>query len=247
MSADVQGAGQIIAEDCSYPARDGLTIEAHLARPDRPGRHPAVVVMHARRGLQQFFKDTADDLAREGFVGFAVAWQTRVPPNDDNIMPTDQSVMDDLEDGLAYLRANPFVDHERIGIMGYCAGGTVVYLAVSTLGAFRSGVPHYGATHGSAESRAISPDGRLPTAYELADRVRTPLLIIGGDQDRAVPVEGVMRYQEKLRANGQECDVEIYPGAGHAFTIKGGRSYLEDAAEDAWRKTIAHFKRTLAA
>lgn len=247
MSADVQDAPNIIASDCSYAARDGLAIAAHLARPDRPGRYPTVVVMHARRGLLPFFKDVADDLAREGFIGFSVAWQTRVPPNDDNIMPTDQSVMDDLADGLAYLRAQPFVDSERLGIMGYCAGGTMVYLALSTLGAFTSGVPHYGSTHGSAESRAISPDGQLPTAYELADRVHASLLIIGGDQDRAVPVEGVMQYGERLRANGQECSVEIYPGAGHAFTIKGGRSYSEDAADDAWRKTVAHFKRTLAA
>jgi carboxymethylenebutenolidase len=203
--------------------------------------------MHARRGLQPFYKDVADDLAREGFVGFSVAWQTRVPPNDDNIMPTDQSVMDVLADGVAYLRAQPFVDGERLGIMGFCAGGTLVYLALSTLEVFTSGVPHYGSTHGSAESRAISQDGKLPTAYELADRVRASLLIIGGAEDRAVPVEGVRQYAEKLRANGQECEVEIYPGAGHAFTIKGGRSYLDDAAQDAWRKTVAHFKRTLAA
>jgi carboxymethylenebutenolidase len=177
----------------------------------------------------------------------AVGWQTRVPPNDENIMPTDQSVMDDLADGLAYLRAQPFVDGDRLGIMGFCAGGTVVYLALSTLGGFRSGVPHYGSIHGSMESRAISPDGQLPTAYELADRVQASLLIIGGDQDRAVPAADTLAYRDRLRATGRECEVEIYAGAGHAFTIKGGRSYLDDAAEDAWRKTVAHFKRTLAA
>lgn len=245
MAANVQGAPRIIANDTSYRARDGQTIEAHLAHPDRPGPHPAVVVLHARRGLLPFFKDVADELAREGFVGFAIAWQTRVPPNDANIMPTDQSVVDDLADGVAFLRAQPFVDSERIGIMGYCAGGTITYLGLSKLDVFKSGVPHYGATHGSSESRAISADGKLPTAIELVDQVTAPLLIVGGDQDRAVPLKGVYEYCEKLRGRGVACDVAPYEGAGHAFTIKGGNSYLEAATEDAWRKTVAHFKRTL--
>lgn len=247
MTLDMLETRVIIGGDCTYPARDGLAIEAYLARPEAPGRHAAVIVLHARNGLQPFFKETADELARRGFVGFAIGWQTRLPPNDERRLPSDRDVVDDIGSGIEYLRAQAFVDSGRLGIMGFCAGGTFVYLAASVLEGLRSAVAHYGAPKRFREAMPQAEEGRMPTAYELAEGLTPSLLIVQGDQDPAIPMEDVYDYRDRLHALGKEVDLAVYAGMGHAFTIRGTRSYDEEAARAAWDRTVAHFARTLAA
>jgi carboxymethylenebutenolidase len=50
-----------------------------------------------------------------------------------------------------------------------------------------------------------------------------------------------------LKKNGKTCDIKIYPGAGHAFHRPGGNNYKEDAAKDAWARTLAWFEKYLKA
>jgi len=233
-----------MGQDCTYPARDGLGIEAYLARPPGAGPFPAVTVLHARNGLLPFFKECADNLAGDGFVGFSIGWQTRVPPNEERRMPADRDVMSDIAAGIDFLRTQPFVDTQRLGVMGFCAGGTATLLAVSTLEAFTSAVPHYGAPRRMRESNGPAA-GQLPTAFDLAVNVRASILMIAGEQDTAIPLQDVYDYRDRLESLGKSIEVATYPGMGHAFTIRGGRSYDEAAATDAWKRTIAHFKRTL--
>jgi carboxymethylenebutenolidase len=159
-------------------------------------------------------------------------------------MPSDQEVMNDVAAGIDYLRTQPFVDITRLGVMGFCAGGTQTYLAVSTLDAFRAGVPHYGAPRRMRESEGPA-EGQLPTAFDMADKVQASLLIVQGEEDRAIPIQDVHDYRDRLQSLGKEVELAVYPGMGHAFTIRGGRSYDEASATDAWKRTVAHFRRTL--
>lgn len=246
MARETERGQPIIAEDLTYPAGDGFPIEAHLARPDRAGRAPAVIVLHARNGLLPFFKECADELAGEGFVGFALGWQTRLPPNDERRLPPDSIVLKDIQSAIGHLKAQPFVEPDQIGIMGFCRGGNFVFLSASLLDGIRSAVAHYGAPRKFAEEAADSDPEPVPQAHDVADRMSASLLIIQGDQDPAIPLEHVHSYRDKLLGLGKSVSLEVYPGMGHAFTIRGGRSYEEEPARDAWEKTVAHFKSTLA-
>jgi len=66
-----------------------------------------------------------------------------------------------------------------------------------------------------------------------------------GEADGATPVETVRELKETLKESGKTCDIKIYPGTGHAFHRPGGNHYKEDAAKDAWRRTIAWLKKYL--
>ncbi len=241
-----ESLSDVVSEDLTYPARDGAAIEAHLARPKGAGTYPAIIVLHARNGLQPSFKDAAKELAGSGFVGFALGWQTRVPPNPERTYPSDAVILDDIASASDYLRGQPFVDGQRIGIMGYCRGGTLTLQAASILDGLKAAVAHYGSPQGEPEAGSSpSPKGRVASAFQLADRLSCPLLMIHGDEDAAVPLDEVLTYCERLRAAGKDAAVEVYSGAGHAFTIRGGRSYQEGHAQDAWSKTVGFFRQQL--
>ena len=220
----------IVAGDSTYSAKDGVAIEAYQARPESTEPRPAVIVLHARNGLLPFFKECAEELAQEGFVGFSVGWQTRLPPNEERKLPSNDVVLEDIASAVNYLRKQTYVNPQRIGIMGFCAGGTLVFLSLSQVEGLASGVAHY---------------GNPKEAINLADRLSGALLMINGDEDRAVPLEDIQRYRDRLQSLGKEAALQVYTGVGHAFTIRGSRSYHEGHARDAWAKTVSHLRQTL--
>jgi carboxymethylenebutenolidase len=145
----------------------------------------------------------------------------------------------DLDATVGHLQAAGF-GQQRIGVVGFCMGGTVAFLAGvrAPLGA---AVTFYGG--GVLEGRF-----GMPPLVEMAPRLQSPWLGLFGDQDQAIPVEHV----EALRAavSGAAVDSEIvrYADAGHGFHCDARpESYDEAAAADGWRRTLDWFDRHLAA
>jgi len=52
-----------------------------------------------------------------------------------------------------------------------------------------------------------------------------------------------MNLKRRLSEVGVQNSIHIYEGADHAFTNSSGNQYKKDAAEDAWKKTVAFFKK----
>ena len=87
--------------------------------------------------------------------------------------------------------------------------------------------------------------GRLVTeAAELAP-LSCPVLGLFGSEDTGIPVETVRAFEAAMAEAGKDASVNVYEGAGHAFGNPSGTRYNEEAADDAWDKTLAFFEKHL--
>jgi dienelactone hydrolase len=174
-TAEAKVVGRAVAYE-----QGGVQLEGYLAYDDAvTGKRPGVIVVHEWWGLNEYARGRADQLARLGYVAFAVdmygkgrvtkhpeqagAWAKEV---NSNIQAWRQRALA----GLEVLRKEPMTDPERIAAIGYCFGGaTVQQLAYSgadirgirpaSSGAGEAGqgedphLPRGGRSHGEAGSR----------------------------------------------------------------------------------------------
>jgi len=207
----------------------------------------AVIVAQEAFGVNPHIEDVTRRLASAGYRAVAphLFHRTGDPVIEygdyDKIMPqfaglSEAGVLNDIDASIAYLEAAGF-PLGSIGIVGFCMGGTVAFLA-SVRRSLGAGVTFYGG--GVTEGRF----GMKPTV-ELAPELPTPWLGLYGDEDQGIPPEQV----EALRAAAAKAKVptEIvrYPGAGHGFHCDMRPDYHPDAAADAWRRTLAWFEKYL--
>ncbi|MGD9892115.1 MAG: dienelactone hydrolase family protein [Dehalococcoidia bacterium] len=213
-------------------ANDGRQVAGYLARPSTEGA-PGVIVIQEWWGLVDHIKDVADRFARDGFVALAPdlyeGKQTEEPDNARKlVMEMDRArAMSDLEAAARYLRS---IGCRRIGAVGYCMGGGLVWELATRQGTIDAAAPYYG--------RPISAD--------RAGDVSIPVEAFYAELDQGIPVAGVQEVVTALRNAGKDADLHVYEGAEHAFfNDSRPSSYHADASADAWRRTLAFFRRTL--
>ena len=112
----------------------------------------------------------------------------------------------------------------RVGVVGYCWGGTLAFLANTRLGL--PAVSYYGAR----------------TMPFIAETARAPLLFHFGGTDASTPAEDIARH----RSLQQQARVHVYAGAGHAFNRDiDSTHYHADSAALALRRTLDFFAAAL--
>jgi len=214
---------------------DGDTLLGYLSRPALPGPHPGVLVVHENRGLLPHFLDVARRLAREGYVALAVDMLSRRGGTDSfadtNAMlgalrgiPTDQ-IVDDGNAGVKFLQDQPYVMSNRVGALGFCFGGSIVWLMAVRNPELRAAVPFYGSA---------------PPLEEVPN-LRVPVLGIYAGEDARINA-GVPDLEETLKFEGKKYKFVTYPGANHAFFNDTGSRYHPGAAGEAWLETLSWFE-----
>jgi carboxymethylenebutenolidase len=113
------------------------------------------------------------------------------------------------------------------GVVGYCWGGGISFGYATQQPDLGAAVVYYG----------ISPSA------DALRRVQAPVLGLYGGNDARV-TSTVPPAQGEMKTLGKRYDVEIYPGAGHAFLRQATGANLS-AARKAWPRTIAFLKETL--
>ena len=247
---ELKGASEVVTSDVQIPG-EGVTIRGFLAHPADPKPKPGIVVIHEWWGLNDHIKDIAQRFAREGFVALAPDLYSRLPapagaqggPGDNKVTkdPTEaaklmeglqsQIVLTDLNAVVTmYLKAQPFVDPLKIGVVGFCMGGTFALMLVSHNSDIKAAVPFYG---------QIPPTDNLK--YLLA-----PILYIYGGQDGWITKQDVERLQQGLKQFGRPGEVKIYDNCPHAF-FNDTRAdvYRSNEAKDAWQRTLAFLRQHL--
>lgn len=106
----------------------------------------------------------------------------------------------------------------RVGVVGYCWGGTVAFLSCARLGL--PAVSYYGAR----------------TAPFLHERPSAPLLLHFGEQDASISPEVVEKHYDAL----PDAEIHVWP-AGHGFNCDQRADYNEAVARDAFERTLAFF------
>jgi carboxymethylenebutenolidase len=233
-------APDLVVQDIVYPG-EGTTLMGHLAYPRQHADPylPGVIVIHENRGLVDHIKDVTRRVARAGFVALApdlLSRQGGVAMFPDpqqqqqaynRTLPAERQA--DLISTLAHIKTLPNIIHDRIGVVGFCAGGGHVWNLVSIAPELAAGVPYYGAP--------------VPPADAL-DRIQTPVLAIYGERDRNLTIsmgpvmQGMIQRQKTF-------GFVVYEGAAHAFHNDTGANYNAEAACDAWSRTIAWFNKYL--
>jgi carboxymethylenebutenolidase len=220
------GWGILGGQDVQFRSGD-VMLQGHLGRPAAPGRYPAVIWLHGIFGPTAGTNRAAERFGDEGYVGLTVHWQGRDQD------PPDSAIMRYIGDAAAFLHSQDYVDRERIAIAGQCRGGGLVYLALENHPGLRAGI----AMHGFPFYAAL--DAKKPHhPYDLADRIRAPLLILHGAADERARAEDVYRMAVRLESLGKQFTLKMYSGVGHAFTLPDSNDYDPMAASDAWEELI---------
>jgi carboxymethylenebutenolidase len=123
------------------------------------------------------------------------------------------------------------VEPKKIGTVGWCMGGG---LSLSTA-----------ASHSDLIGATIAFYGRPLTASDTA-KLKVPVLGLYAEHDHGIPVEAVRAFEDELNKHGVPHEVQLYPGTQHAFfNDTRPQIYHAAAAQDAWQKSLAWFRKYL--
>ncbi len=223
-----------MGEMVKYSANGGQS-EGYLAVPDTLDRSPCIIVIQEWWGLVPHIKDVADRFAREGYLALApdlYHGRSTTEPDEANKLMLDMKrdeATRDLDGAVDYLRLNA-MSSGKIGVVGFCLGGGLALLA-----ACRN-------THIAA---CIDFYGVLPGGQPECSKLEAPVLGLFGERDAWMPPDAVQQLERELREMGKTVETVVYRDAGHAFFNDTGDSFDNDAAEDAWRRSLEWFGRYL--
>jgi carboxymethylenebutenolidase len=208
---------------------DGVKIAGYRADPAGRPRGGLVVVQEIF-GVNSHIRAVCDGFAADGYLAVAPALFDRQERNVD-LGYTDADVARgrDIRGGaktdlaLADIAAARAVAATagRVGVIGYCWGGLLAWLAAARVSGFSCAIAYYG--------------GGMPDA--ASERPKVPVLAHFGEQDGHIPVAGV----KALAAAHPEMGVHFYP-AGHGFNCDQRGSYHAESAKLARERTLAFLR-----
>jgi carboxymethylenebutenolidase len=199
---------------------------------------PAVIMIHENRGLNDNIKDTADILAKQGYVVLAVdLFQGQVTADPNQARELSSSVrnnpgiaIENMKSAIAYLSSLQNVNASRIASIGWCfGGGQSLQLALNS------------EDHPLAAT--IIYYGQVVNDTNEISKIKWPVLGIFGDQDQSISVDSVEAFEQALNETGVTNEIHIYPGVGHAFANPSNDNYAPQETADAWKKTLAFLKK----
>ena len=211
-------------------ASDGHKLAAYRADPAGKPRG-GIVVIQEIFGVNSHVKSLADGFAADGYLAIAPAMFDRAQRNVDlGYSPPDIEKGRDIrakittdmamKDTEAAVKAAAAAG--KVGIVGYCWGGFVAWMASAKVPGLACAAPYYG--------------GGILDHAELEPRV--PLMGHFGDQDAHIPVDGV----RKLAARHPKHQIFIY-AADHGFNCDQRGSYNAPAAKQARERTLGFFRK----
>ena len=240
-------------EDIQIPTAKGAKMGAYLARPETPGRAPAVIVFMEIFGVNDHIRDVTRRVAAEGYVALAPDFFHRTAPGvqlgyDEQGMNTGignlmklqaDEMIADAKDAIAYLRSRPDVEGEKIGAMGFCIGGHMTYLV-----ACETDIVAAASYYGGGIAAPQGPGG-APSTLSRTPKIRGRIQCYFGGKDAMIPLDQVAAVRKALESAGVDHSVEVYPEADHGFNCDQRASYHAPSAKDAWSKTLALFEQKL--
>ena len=228
-------------QDVTFPSGQAK-IGAILARPaGQSSPQPAVIVIHENRGLTDHIRDVTRRAAKAGFVALGVDLLSRQGGSkqftDDQArvaaygktVPAER--VQDIVAATDYLKKQSFAIGDRIGAVGFCAGGSNVYASVFQSAPLVAGVAFYG-----------TPPNPLPSP----DNVKASVLCVFSEKDTNQAAR-IPELTAALVAAHVTFNVVLYKGTAHGFHNDTSPIYDPTAACDAWGRTIAWFNTHLRA
>jgi carboxymethylenebutenolidase len=231
------GEPRIKTEYVEYASPKGYgKARAYLARPAKvTGKLPVVLVVHENRGLNPHIEDIARRLALDNFI--ALAPDALFPlggyPGDEDkardLFPKleQPKAQEDFIAGAAYATALKD-SNGKLGVVGFCYGGSMSNLLATKLPGLKAAVPFYG--------------GAPP--LDVVPNIKAELLLNFASTDERVNASWPP-YEAALKAAGVKYTAFVYENTQHGFNNDTTPRYEAAAAKLAWQRTVALFNRTL--
>ena len=230
-------AGSLCAAEVSIPAggSGSLRLPSAVYKPEGPGPFPAIVILHDCSGLGPRSsgspKRWADEFVAKGYVAilpdsFAPRGHPdgicTVPPAQRNAGVTPVHRANDAYAALAYLRTLPYVDGNRVAVMGGSHGGA------STLATM---VAPQAKDRGFLAAAALYPACAMGMGGWHADlsgdyAPAAPVQILIGELDDWTPAENCRRLADIAQKAGHPVTIKVYPGAHHSFDSPNPLRYV---------------------
>ncbi|WP_175761153.1 MULTISPECIES: dienelactone hydrolase family protein [Burkholderia] len=221
---------------------DGGTFRAYLSVP-AAGKGPGIVLCHEIFGANATMRDVADYYAEEGYTVLVPDLFWRQSPGielGDSAADFERAMalyreydenkgVEDIGAALAVLTQRPECTGQA-GVLGYCLGGKLAYLAACRLPGVAAAVSYYGVG--------------IEHALDEASHLRGRLVLQIAAQDRFCPPDAQQRIVAAL--SGRDgVDVHVYLGVDHAFARIGGDHFDKAASVMAHQRAIAAFRTAL--
>lgn len=234
--------------EVAYAELDGKPVRGYRVEPAEMTESgtalPGLIVIQEWWGVSQSLKDVCDRLAGAGFVALApdlYHGELADPEHQEmdkaaalmNALPADRAGKD-MSGAVDYLAAHDATTGDGVGVVGFCMGGMLTFLIAANRGdKVKAAVPFYGYPSGDGE-----PDWSGLTAV-----VRGHM----AENDDFFGPEGAKALEAKLQGLGNDVQLTVHPGTGHAFMGPHNALGTLDAqlAEQIWVEVFAFLHEQL--
>jgi carboxymethylenebutenolidase len=216
-------------------AGDGHRLSAYRALPAGGGTPKGgIVVIQEIFGVNGHIRRVADGFAAQGYAAIAPALFDRLRPgielgyNDGGVAEGRELRSEVGWDGpLADVQAaiDAAATYGKVGVVGYCWGGSLAFLSATRLSGLACAVGYYG--------------GQI--APYAGERTRVPVILHFGEKDKAIPMSDV----DRIRAAHPDMSIFVYP-ADHGFNCHERGSYDAASAALALERTLLFLDAKLA-
>jgi carboxymethylenebutenolidase len=216
-------------------AADGNRFRAYAARAAEPS-DAAVVVIPDPRGIHPFYKELVGRFAQAGVHAVVIDYLDRTagmaerPENFDLRAAIGQTKPDaiaaDVAAGIAYLRSPAGGGAGSVFTVGFCFGGAQSWRQSAAQPGLAGAIGFYG----------------IPSRVrDVIPRMRAPVLLLLGGDDRATTPEDFAQFDRELTDAGVPHQKVVYEGAPHSFFDRTFEEH-KAASDDAWRRMLAFIK-----
>lgn len=240
-------------------AADGSVLHYKLIRPADDKPHPVIVQVYngpgaGRQALKSWDGPLHQYMVQHGWVVFSidgrgspdrgVAFERQIYHAMGRVEVTDQLA------GVAWLKAQKFVDPKRVAVFGWSYGGYMTLkLLEAAPGTFAAGVSVAPVTKWELydthyTERYLGDPRTVPEVYTQSDAltnaeaISDPLLLVHGMADDNVVFENSTALLAKLQAKSVPFETMVYPGQTHSLSGPGVSLHL-------WRTVLAYLDRTV--
>jgi carboxymethylenebutenolidase len=211
--------------------KDGQSISAYKAEPAGKPRG-GIVVIQEIWGVNSHIRSVADGYAKEGYLAVAPAIFDRVEKGVTMDQYTQETMgrgfglMQKVNQDKALLDIQAAVDEAskagKVGVVGFCFGGRMAWLAAARVTGISASVPYYG--------------GGIPDL--ASEKPKVPVILHFGEKDQHIPVASVQQFQKA------HPDLPVYMyNADHGFNCDQRGSYDAPAAKLARERTLEFFRK----
>lgn len=256
-------AGLRVPEFTSIPARDGFPLPAQILRPARyePGRrYPVIIYVYGGPSAPSVVNGWQRDIFWENLLlqhGYVVVHvdnrsATGISKDLEKLVlkrMLGEVELNDLVDAARWLKAQPFVDPERVGVWGWSGGGSNTILGMTRSKEFRAGIAVAGVTDfrfydtrfAEQYMRTEKENARGFEEYSLlryAKDLHGRLLLVHGTYDDNVHIANTWAFVNELITANRMFEMMLYPMRMHGISDRAARVHLYTTMLAFWKRNL---------